>query len=67
MSLIVFNMFTNDLSTELKCTDKGVKIDDKFVTMFACAYDIVLLAESADELQTLLNVIWMRCSDWDIY
>ena len=37
------------------------------VTMLAYSDDItVLLVESANELQTLLHVVWKWCQEWDM-
>ena len=35
--------------------------------MLAYGDDIVLAGESANELQTLLNILWKWCSEWGMY
>ena len=55
LSPILFNLYINDLVTMLKGLDVGVNIGDEKVCILLYADDIVLIAESADDLQTLLN------------
>lgn len=62
MSPILFNLFINDLITTLSNLRIGINIDDdNMVSILAYADDVVLLAESENELQILLNVLNSWC------
>ena len=67
ISPTLFACFLNDLSQEIKATNLGIQLncgdenndDDRFtVNNLLYADDIVLLAESEIELQTMLNVVF---------
>ena len=59
LSPTLFNIF-NDLPTQLKSTNKGVFFGDLHVCCLLYADDLVLLADSADDLQVLL----IRLDKW---
>jgi len=61
LSPLLFNMFVNDLAEKIKDTGKGICIDDKRISILLYADDIVLLAETEDELQCLLNILDSWC------
>ena len=60
LSPILFNMFINDLALKIKATGKGVKIGDDVIAILLYADDIVLVANDAQELQDMLNIL----NDW---
>ena len=55
---VLFNLFINDLITTISSIGTGVRIDDdSVISILAYADDAVLLAESENDLQNLLNVL----------
>ncbi|XP_052808975.1 uncharacterized protein LOC128237452 [Mya arenaria] len=62
LSPLLFNLFINDLSIYLKSFGVGVPVNDDRVCIIMYADDIVLLAESADEMQLLLSALGDWCS-----
>ena len=60
LSPLLFNLFVNDLAVYLKSLNVGVDIDDEKICILLYADDIVLLADSDKNLQTLLNAL----NDW---
>ena len=52
----------NDLAIIIKQLDKGVDIDNEKLCILLYADDIVLLAESENDLQSMLNVLNMWCT-----
>ncbi len=60
-----FSLLINDLLKELNSCGIGVKIDSELlVSVLAFADDIVLLAESPDDLQKLINIVYKWSSKW---
>ena len=51
LSPTLFNLFVNDLATEIKTLECGVKIGNKSVSILLYAEDIVLISESEESLQ----------------
>jgi hypothetical protein len=60
LSPTLFNLFINDLATELSALGKGVHIDNEIISLLMYADDIALVAESPDDLQDMLNCL----NDW---
>ena len=52
-----FNFYINDLSTYIHSLDIGIDIGQEKVAMLLYADDLVLMANSETELQTLLNTL----------
>jgi len=57
MSSILFSLFINGLAREINKKGKGVDIGGRRVRLLMYADDIVLLAESAKDLQKMLDVV----------
>jgi hypothetical protein len=53
----LFNLFVNDLASELTALGKGVQVGTEHITILMYADDIVLVAESPEELQDMLNCL----------
>jgi exonuclease III len=66
LSPTLFSLFLNSLAEELKALEKGVKIDNEDVCILLYADDIVLLSESEEKLQTLLNAVNDWCNKWQL-
>lgn len=62
LSPLLFNLFINDLSLYLKSFGIGITIGDETVCIMLYADDIVLLAESAADLQLLLDSLKAWCA-----
>ncbi|XP_053405160.1 uncharacterized protein LOC128558904 [Mercenaria mercenaria] len=60
LSPILFNLYINDLALYLKSLAIGVSFENENICILMYADDIVLLAENAHDLQTLLNAL----NDW---
>ncbi len=59
LSTVMFNIFINDLIDDIKLLDIGINIDGEKLSILLYADDIVLLAENAEDLQKLLDVLCM--------
>ena len=57
MSPVLFNLYINDLALYLKSLGKGIKCDDDKVCILLFADDIVLLADTEQDLQFMLNAL----------
>jgi len=60
LSPTLFNIFVNDLISDVNSQNKGIHINDTSISMLLYADDIVLLSNSAEDLQCLLNTVY----DW---
>ena len=60
-------MYLNDLITEINSLEKGIKIDTKRVSMLLYADDIVLMANSARDLQAMMDCLGRWCSNWGLH
>ena len=60
LSPLLFNLFINDLALRIKSLGKGVLVEDDLISILLYADDIVLIAESAADLQLMLNCL----SEW---
>lgn len=57
LSPILLNLFLDDFSKSLDMSNIGVKLDDTILNHLLYADDLVLIAESEQDLQILLNQI----------
>ena len=65
LSPTLFAIFINDLAVEVKNTNIGVILDDNLVlNILLYADDIVLLAETEEDLQCLLYIVECWCKKW---
>ena len=64
LSPTLFALFINDLLKEIKQSTIGVRVGDLVVSTLCYADDLVLLAESEIDLQTLFNIVSRWCSKW---
>ena len=66
LSPLLFNIYLNDLITEVKTKCKGISIDDEKLCILAYADDIALVAENEEDLQSMLNIVQKWCTTWDV-
>ncbi len=59
-----FSMYLNPLLTDLKSSGLGVHIENDIISVLAYADDLVLIAESEADLQSLLNILQNWCFKW---
>ena len=64
MSPILFSFFINGLAREIKEKGKGIKVGERKVCLLMYADDIVLLAETAEDLQNMLDVVTEYARKW---
>ena len=63
LSIILFNLYINDLIVKIDSLNLGIEIDGEKVGMLVHADDIVLLAENEEELQQLLHELNLWCEN----
>ena len=66
LSPILFNLYINDLALYLKSLDKGITCGEDKVCILLYADDIVLMAETEQDLQFLLNALNNWCASNDM-
>jgi len=65
LSPTLFNLYLNDLVSELKSRSRGVHLDDDmYLQCLLYADDIVLISESEGDLQMMFDVINEWCKKW---
>ena len=62
LSLTLFNIFINDLSTELNLLRIGITLGDDRISHLLYADDLTLMAESENDLRTLINCVENWCN-----
>ena len=62
LSSVLFNLYMNDLTLALESTGLGIDIDGNKVCVLQYANDIVVMAETQQELQTLLEIVHTWCN-----
>ena len=67
LSPTMFGIFINDLVTDLKSLGIGVKIVDEIISILLFADDIILLAESEEDLQKMLDCTNEWCKKWKMF
>lgn len=64
LSPILFSCYINDLVRRLKELGYGVSIGDRDLTALLYADDIVLMTNSASEMQALIDEVDKFCAEW---
>ena len=65
LSPTLFSIFINDLASEIRLIDIGVKLEENLtINILLYADDIVLLAENEDDLQYLIFIVECWCRKW---
>ena len=62
LSLALFSIYIHDLAAEINTLHCGINFDNNEVNMLLYADDVVLIYDSADDLQNMLNTLggWWR-------
>jgi hypothetical protein len=66
ISPVLFNMYINDLASEIKQLNKGIIINGECLSILMYADDICLIASSESNLQDMLNVLKQWCDKWEM-
>ena len=64
MSPVLFSIFIEQMVRRLKQASVGIKLDTQLMFALLYADHAVLLAESAEDLQNLINIVDEYCRDW---
>ena len=64
LSTTLFNIYINDLVDVLKDLNLGVQVGTEKVALLLYADDIVLLSDSEEGLQNMLDKLYEWCSKW---
>ena len=51
-----FNVYINELVSRVSNLGKGIEIDDENLSILMYADDVVILSESKEDLQMILNI-----------
>ena len=66
LSATLFNIFVNGLVENIKLLNIGININGKIISILLYADDIILLAKSEPELQSLLLALESWCKYWQV-
>ena len=61
-----FSLFINDLALDLKNLNIGIQFGNKILSILLYADDMVLLAASEKDLQTMLDTLSKWCKMWRV-
>ena len=64
LSPALFSIYINDLAAEINALHCGIKFDNNEVSILLYADDVVLISESEDDLQNMLNTLNNWCNKW---
>ena len=64
LSPTLFDMYLNDLATDVKSLNVGVDIDGYNISILLYADDVVLIAPDEASLQMQLNTVYQWCRKW---
>lgn len=63
LSTVMFNIFINNLITDVKELDIGIDIDGQKVAILLYADDLILMSENKEDMQRLLDVLGVWCNN----
>ena len=66
LSPTLFSLYTEELAARIRRMNAGVKVGDERVSVLLYADDVVVMSESAEELQELLDVVHGYGSDFGV-
>ena len=64
ISPTLFAIYINDLAESLKESGLGIPLEDELICVLLYADDVVLLAETEEDLQILLDIVSLWCKKW---
>ena len=64
LSPTIFNLYLNDLIKDINGLGQGVTYGDANISMLAYADDLILIAGSEVDLQSMLSCLYEYCSKW---
>ena len=67
LSPTLFSIFINDLATDIKRLNMGVKFGDEDLSILLYADDVVLLSDNAEHLQSMLDTLHTWCTKWKVF
>ena len=66
ISPTLFNIYIEELIVRIRMTGKGVRVGDRRLGCLAYADDIVLMAESKEDMEELLQVVSIYGREWNV-
>jgi hypothetical protein len=66
LSPLLFNIFINGIVEKVKSTGFGARVGEEKVAILLFADDMVLLAESEEELRKLMKAVEEYCKEWHL-
>ena len=60
----VFSVFLNSLAESIKEANFGITVGEVIISILLYADDIVLLSETEEKLQQMLNILNSWCAKW---
>ena len=64
LSPVLFNLFVDELAQRLRAAGYGVGLTDQELHALLYADDVVILAESKEDLQKMIDVVQKFCLEW---
>ena len=64
LSSTLFGIYIDDLVQEIKDLNMGIHFEDVFINILLYADDVLLIAESENELQCMINKVAEWCQKW---
>ena len=64
LSPLLFNLFINDLRKAVEKLKKGIKCGNRRISMLFFADDVVILAESKEDLELMLKAVYEWSIKW---
>ena len=65
-SATAFSLFINDLALEIKLLNRGVLVNSKIICILMYADDVIVLSETENNLQVMLDTINTWCNKWKL-
>lgn len=63
LSTLLFNLYLNDLSNVLSTLNKGIVVDNSCINHLCYADDLILIADTEQDLQYLLDILAVWCNE----
>ena len=66
LSPLLFNLYTEELTHRVKRVGKGIPVGDEKLSILLYADDVVIMAESSEDLQECLNAVHTYARDFKV-